>query len=151
MCSVNCFNADSITPYFSFICWCYCVLQILILDEATASVDPKTEDAVLSTVRKEFQHCTILTIVHRLSAVTTYDRILVMKKGQVWFFHAYWYCSELSSAAIKGEEMGKCRGNRATGLGTVLYVVCRVVRMCFYFTTKCLNFFLVGPCNMWHP
>jgi len=54
------------------------------LDEATASVDPETEVAVQSTVQKEFKHCTILTIAHRLSSVTaTCDKILVMKKGQV--------------------------------------------------------------------
>jgi ABC-type multidrug transport system fused ATPase/permease subunit len=48
-----------------------------------ASVDPETEVAVQSTVQKEFKQCTILTIAHRLSSVTTCDKILVMKKGQV--------------------------------------------------------------------
>jgi len=57
--------------------------KILILDEATASVDPETEVAVQSTVQKEFKQCTILTIAHRLSSVSTCDKILVMKKGQV--------------------------------------------------------------------
>lgn len=57
--------------------------KILILDEATASVDPETEVAVQSMIQKEFKHCTILTIAHRLSSVTTCDKILVMKKGQV--------------------------------------------------------------------
>lgn len=52
---------------------------------------------------------------------------------------------ELSSA---GREMGKCRGNRATDLGSVLYVVCTVFRTCFYFSSKCLHFRLEGPCNM---
>jgi hypothetical protein len=77
------------SPYFSFICYCYCILQILILDEATAAVDPETAAAVQSTVQKEFKNCTILTIAHRPAAVTTCDRILVMKNGEVRFFHPY--------------------------------------------------------------
>ena len=83
---MNFFYCSQHNSLFFSICWCYCVLQILILDEATASVDPETEVAVQSTVQKEFKHCTILTIAHRLSSVTTCDKILVMKKGQVWFF-----------------------------------------------------------------
>ncbi|GFG38298.1 hypothetical protein Cfor_11595 [Coptotermes formosanus] len=57
--------------------------KILILDEATAAVDPETAAAVQSTVQKEFKNCTILTIAHRPAAVTTCDRILVMKNGEV--------------------------------------------------------------------
>ncbi|XP_049962506.1 ATP-binding cassette sub-family C member 5-like isoform X4 [Schistocerca serialis cubense] len=57
--------------------------KILILDEATAAVDPQTEACVQSTIESEFQHCTVLTIAHRLNNVMHCDRIIVMDKGQV--------------------------------------------------------------------
>ncbi|KAJ1529288.1 hypothetical protein ONE63_006086 [Megalurothrips usitatus] len=57
--------------------------KVLILDEATASIDPETETAVQSTVDEEFKSCTVLIIAHRLSTVTNCDRILVMEEGKV--------------------------------------------------------------------
>jgi hypothetical protein len=78
----------------SSIHWCYYYWQIVILDEATASVDPETEVAVQTTVQREFKHCTILTIAHRLSTVTSCDRVLVMKEGQVWSC-SYWHYASL--------------------------------------------------------
>lgn len=72
------FNKHNVNQFCNF-------SQILVLDEATASIDPETEVAVQSTVQTEFKHCTVLTIAHRLSTVASCNRILVMEKGQVWF------------------------------------------------------------------
>lgn len=55
----------------------------MILDEATAAVDPETEVAVQSTIQNEFSDCTVLTIAHRLKTVVSCDRIMVMKDGQI--------------------------------------------------------------------
>lgn len=57
--------------------------KILILDEATAAIDPATDELVQTTIQTEFSQCTILAIVHRLNTVLNYDRILVLDNGQV--------------------------------------------------------------------
>ena len=51
--------------------------------QATASVDSDTDRQIQLTIRKEFQHCTILTIAHRLETIADYDMVVVMEKGLV--------------------------------------------------------------------
>jgi ABC-type multidrug transport system fused ATPase/permease subunit len=57
--------------------------NILILDEATSSVDFETDHKIQSTIKNEFSHCTILCIAHRLNTILGYDRILVLDAGEV--------------------------------------------------------------------
>lgn len=57
--------------------------KILILDEATSSIDPATDQLVQETIEKLFFNCTVLTIAHRLNTILHYDQIMVLDNGEI--------------------------------------------------------------------
>ncbi|KAK9324473.1 P-loop containing nucleoside triphosphate hydrolase protein [Lipomyces orientalis] len=64
--------------------------QILVLDEATSSVDYQTDAQIQQIIVREFSHCTILCIAHRLKTIINYDKILVLDAGTVAEFDTPW-------------------------------------------------------------
>ena len=57
--------------------------KIIIMDEATASIDVNTENIIQKAINNLLKDSTILTIAHRIKTVLNSDRILVLDKGQV--------------------------------------------------------------------
>ncbi|KAG0292891.1 hypothetical protein BGZ96_003540 [Linnemannia gamsii] len=57
--------------------------KIIVMDEATASVDFETDLKIQGTIREEMANSTILTIAHRIRTIADFDRVLVMNAGEV--------------------------------------------------------------------
>ncbi|KAG8803550.1 hypothetical protein FRC16_004676 [Serendipita sp. 398] len=61
--------------------------KILLMDEATASVDYATDELIGRTIRHEFADSTILTIAHRIRTIIDYDRVMVLDRGRIVEFN----------------------------------------------------------------
>ena len=57
--------------------------RILVMDEATSSLDAGADARLQAVIRREFAECTCLTIAHRLNTVVDADRICVLDQGEV--------------------------------------------------------------------
>ncbi len=57
--------------------------RLLFLDEATSSLDTVTEDAIIKTLRQNFQKITTIIISHRINLITDADEIIVLSKGRL--------------------------------------------------------------------
>ena len=57
--------------------------KILLMDEATASIDPKADKVIQKVLKKKMADCTVITIAHRLKTIVQYDRILGLQNGEV--------------------------------------------------------------------
>ncbi|CAH3158723.1 unnamed protein product [Pocillopora meandrina] len=57
--------------------------KILIMDEATANVDHRTDSLIQETIKRRFSNCTVLTIAHRLKTIMDCDRVMVLDSGRL--------------------------------------------------------------------
>ncbi|GAA5888678.1 hypothetical protein JCM16303_000890 [Sporobolomyces ruberrimus] len=57
--------------------------KVVILDEATASLDNESDRLVQRAIREEFVGCTLLTVAHRIETIVDYNRVLVLRAGRV--------------------------------------------------------------------
>lgn len=57
--------------------------KVVVMDEASASVDQETDARMQSLIRTEFANSTIITIAHRLRTIMDYDRVIVMGEGKI--------------------------------------------------------------------
>lgn len=55
--------------------------KILVLDEATASVDITTDQLIQMTLLKHFMDCTVVTIAHRITSIFNNDMVLLLDDG----------------------------------------------------------------------
>jgi ABC-type multidrug transport system fused ATPase/permease subunit len=96
--------------------------RVLVMDEATASVDVETDMLIQRMIRTEFTKCTVLCIAHRLNTIMDYDRVVVMGDGGVLEFDtpSKLLADETSSLYSMAEQTGHAQHLRDIADGKVV-------------------------------
>jgi ABC-type multidrug transport system fused ATPase/permease subunit len=56
---------------------------LLLLDECTSAIDPRTQELVQTAIRKGFPNSTMIVIAHRLETIMDFDQVVVMEQGRI--------------------------------------------------------------------
>jgi ABC-type multidrug transport system ATPase subunit len=94
--------------------------RILLMDEATASVDVESDQLIQAMVRRQFKECTVITIAHRLDTIVDYDRVLVLSDGRIAEYDRPGKLLEKSSGAFASlvDATGKASSRRLRSLAS---------------------------------
>jgi len=76
--------------------------KILIMDEATSSIDNETDVIIQKMIRENFANSTVLTIAHRLNTIMDCDRILVLDGGEISEFDSVDVLLQKEGGAFRG-------------------------------------------------
>ena len=60
--------------------------QLIVFDEATSSLDNRTEEEIVETLNKLSKKCTLIIIAHRFSTIQNVDKLAVMNSGKITDF-----------------------------------------------------------------
>lgn len=90
--------------------------KILIMDEATSSIDNETDVTIQKMIRENFANSTVLTIAHRLNTIMDCDRILVLDGGEICEFDSVDVLLQKEDGAFRSMVDKHNKANNKNGL-----------------------------------
>jgi ATP-binding cassette subfamily C (CFTR/MRP) protein 1 len=72
--------------------------KVVVLDEATSSIDARTEETVQRLIRRKFAGHTVVAVAHRLDTIMDFDRVVVMDSGRVVEIGRPWELREMEGS-----------------------------------------------------
>ena len=104
--------------------------KILLMDEATASIDEKTDNLIQKMIKEDFKNTTIITIAHRLNTIIHYDRLLVIDMGKIIEFDSPINLMQNENGLfykmvnVQGKEFAKKMENLAKEASHINFDIC---------------------------
>ncbi|CAJ2663696.1 unnamed protein product [Trifolium pratense] len=95
--------------------------RILVLDEATASIDSATDATLQRVIRQEFAECTVITVAHRVPTVIDSDMVMVLSYGKLVEYDEPSKLMDTNSSFSKlvAEYWSSCRKNSFTNISSL--------------------------------